>query len=449
MKNKELSFKRTIQVIDGLPVEVITTQKFKTITIGIFFERPLESYQNALNALTLRVMIKASSQKDPMALNQGLQDLYGAYLQADTFKYGDQQSLQFKLTVVADDHVNEPIFDQGMDLLYSLIQTPVSEFSGFEHLVALEKNQLIADIAARKNDKTAYAFDLLIEGLYKDHPYSLPPSGDAAVIKTLTPEAVRQQIETVFQQVPHKLMVLGDIEPDVVVTALKRQHMKVVGKVSQSKCRKNNVLADYSYNQLADQMIMKEENGQPSVLNWRQKDKLTQSKLNMAYGISESLDVKEYYAMMLLCYLLGGGGGSILFDDIREKQSLCYYIHCKMDKFMKTLTVMSGVQVTQIEHVTASVEAHMSRLKNELVETHQLERAKKMLLGSYRGLGDSPSSYINFIHSQELVDLPVELGEIATIIAAVDCHEIQNAAKKIVPVAIFALIPESSGGQDD
>ncbi len=441
MKNKDLSFKRKIQVIDGIPVEVITTQKFKTITIGLFFERPLESYQNALNALTLRVMVKACSQKDPMALNQRLQELYGAYLQADTFKYGDQQSLQFKLTVVADDHVSEPIFDQGMDLLYSLIQTPVSEFSGFEYLVALEKKQLIADIAARKNDKTAYAFDLLIEGIYKDHPYSLSPSGDAAVIMTLTPEDVRLQIETVFQQVPHKLMVLGDIEPEVVVTALKRQNMKVVGKNRQTKFVKNN--------RLADQMVTKEENGQLEVMNWRQNDKLTQSKLNMAYGISESLDVKGYYAMMLLCYLLGGGGGSILFDDIREKQSLCYYIHCRMDKFMKTLTVMSGVQVTKIEQVVASVEAHMSRLKNELVETLQLERAKKMLLGSYRGLGDSPSSYLNFIHSQELVDLPVELDVISTMIAAVDCEEIRNAAKKIVPVGIFALIPESAGGLDD
>lgn len=455
MKNKETTFKRTGQIVDGISVEVVTTQKFKTVTIGLFYERPLKNFQNALNALTLSVMIKACSKMDPMMLNQRLHELYGAYLQADAFKYGDRQSLQLKLTVVGDEHVSESIFDQAMDLIYDLIQAPVSHFSGFEQLVALEKKHLISDIAARKNDKTAYAFDLLLEGCYKDHPYSLSPHGLVSDIESITPEDIRLQIESLFQKVPHKLIVLGDVKPEAVFRAVQRQKLHVANVDSQIRTKGNPQSTDQSVikqatdqsvvEQATGQSVIKQDTDQSGPLNWRYEDKVGQSKLNIAYCIPEPLDVKEYYAMIVFTHLLGGGGGSVLFEDIREKQSLCYYIHARMDKFIKILTVMSGVRLEQIDRVVASVEEHILRLQTELVDPLQLERTKKMLLGSYRGLADSPPSYINFIHSQELVELPVDLDVITKMVSDVDCEGVRLAAKKIVPMAIFALIPESVG----
>jgi len=416
------------RTLNGIFAQVIPTSKFKTTTLSLYFEQPLTREFAALNALTLRLLVKATKVKNPMQLNQKLQDLYGAYLQADAYKYGDLQSLQLKLTCVCDRHLSQPILESALALLYELVYEPVSGFSGFEQLVILEKKSLLTALAARKQDKTAYAYDRMIEGYFSDEAFSLSAYGDEASIEAVSPEQVKAQIEKVFQKAHHHLIAMGHLEPEAFFYSVEKLGVTVAAPMS------------YPINPWKAKSLFR---------RWEEEDVVSQTKLNLVYGLDVGDTAKEYYVAMLFSHILGGGASSRLFEDLREKQSLCYYIHARVDKFKRLMSVMSGVRYEVYDRVIREVNEHIERLLQEAVDDQTLERSKKMLMGSYKALTDSPISYMNFVHSQRLVGLPEDLASVDALLGSVTVDDLVKMNQAIVPLAAFALIPEKRGEFND
>jgi predicted Zn-dependent peptidase len=88
------------------------------------------------------------------------------------------------------------------------------------------------------------------------------------------------------------------------------------------------------------------------------------------------------YALQLAQVVLGGGMSSRLFNEIREKRGLAYYVKADMDMTFDTgyLAVRAGVKLSQLSEALKVVKEEMLKLGSTITEA-ELNKAKEYLLG--------------------------------------------------------------------
>lgn len=92
---------------------------------------------------------------------------------------------------------------------------------------------------------------------------------------------------------------------------------------------------------------------------------------------------KRNDAAMVLSTILGGGMSSRLFDEIREKRGLAYYVRASSGHYLDTgsFQVNAGVQVGKVEEAVKVVLDLLGKIKNEIVDEKELNKAKEYLKG--------------------------------------------------------------------
>lgn len=423
---------------DSHQLTAIHTDKFKTVTLAWYHERTLDE-EAAVYALAVRLMVRAFGGLDPMGVNRRLQGLYGAYLQADAVKYGDKQSLQLKLTFVHEGHLPHAINAEAVQCFAELFSAPVTEFAGFDQLVSLEKGNLLAAIAQREQDKSAMAYDQLLENLFPAQAYGATPYGKAESVKAIQGEQVRMAIENMLASRPFSLMAIGELEDQSVKNAIVASFGGFAPNAITTESRSRSTAPD----------TRALENRE-----WSMQQEVEQAKLTLAYGIGPLSVAKDHYAAMLLGHMLGGGPSALLFQDLREARGLCYAIHARVDKFLGLMTVHVGLKVDKLSETRSAVEAHLMGLRSQgatasqgasatrVALTAALALSKKMLAASYASLADSPVGLMNFERSQWLAGLPEELTEVVELLYSVTLEDVMAIADKVKPVGSYVLLPK-------
>ncbi len=70
-----------------------------------------------------------------------------------------------------------------------------------------------------------------------------------------------------------------------------------------------------------------------------------QGKLNLGFRTQIGYKDPLYHASLMFSYVFGGGANSKLFRNVREKESLCYYVFSRIEKFKSLMLVGSGIEV--------------------------------------------------------------------------------------------------------
>jgi predicted Zn-dependent peptidase len=149
-------------------------------------------------------------------------------------------------------------------------------------------------------------------------------------------------------------------------------------------------------------------------------------------GLSHS-DPRRY-ALDLLNTILGGGMSSRLFVEVRERLGLVYDIHSYADRLDDTgmLVIYAGMDPPACLHVIRMILAALRRLRDEPVDSAELERAKNQFRGRLLlGLEDT-SSVANWYGAQELVLHRIcTPEEVLAAMYAVTADDIQRLAAEL------------------
>ncbi|MBL8031149.1 MAG: insulinase family protein [Candidatus Doudnabacteria bacterium] len=92
---------------------------------------------------------------------------------------------------------------------------------------------------------------------------------------------------------------------------------------------------------------------------------------------------KRNPAMTVLSTILGGGMSSRLWDEIREKRGLAYYVRCSGGSYQDTgqFVVSAGVQIPKIQEAVEVIFSELKRVVDVLVDEKELLKAKEYLKG--------------------------------------------------------------------
>jgi predicted Zn-dependent peptidase len=136
----------------------------------------------------------------------------------------------------------------------------------------------------------------------------------------------------------------------------------------------------------------------------------------------------------LLANILGGMMSARLFEEIREKRGLAYYVRAGLDDFHDSgiFAISAGVVVSKIEEAIKVTLDELERIMNEPVGDDELKKAKENIKGRvYLGLEDS-QSVAQYIANQNLyfgeIKQPEETVE---EIEKITSQQIKELAKEI------------------
>jgi len=395
--------------------------RFKINRISVTFIDRLEREKNTLNALFPMVLIRGNNKyKDMKEINRYLDNMYGATLSIDVDKKGDLQAISFAISFLNDRFAGENLYTKALQFLYDIIYGPIKYGGGFEEDAILqEKNNLKQEIESRINDKVQYAIDRCIEVMFEGQNYALYEKGNVDDLQTITKEKLFSQYQEVVTKKPMYVFVYGDYDEEWAVS----KALEVFGEE-----KRESIHNDFSINiPFENTRYVTEEM------------EVNQGKI--ALGIRTNVDVtsEDYYKLLMLNGILGASPKSKLFENVREKASLCYYVFSRIDRFKSVMIISSGIEIENYEKALNLILQQIEDIKNGKIDDIEYESAINYYKTALMSIYDSPRDLLSFYLNQALVGQIIEPKEVFENLKNVDIEDIKRIANRFELGTVYFL----------
>ncbi len=411
------------EICEGVTFSTIQDDRFKAGRLSIKLITPLSRATAAENAL-LSCVLTRSCRKYPdfTSLYRKLNDLYGAALYPSIRKIGDFQVISLSASGLDDRYSlgGESVSSELAELLCSILFDPKLVDGHFDDEdVEQERRQLLEQIDSEFNDKRGYAIKRCIEIMCRDELYSISRYGSREDVEAITHESLVSAWKRLIDTAAVSVMMLGSADPE---GAFSRMESYFGGKPRRLRGDTKTV------------------SGVSEVKRSVETDEISQSKLVMGYRCKRPESSREAVAQSLMSVILGGSPTSKLFENVREKQSLCYYCASMADNEKGIMTIDSGVETDLIEKTENAVTEQVGLLRSGDITDDELISAKLMLKNAYISSLDSLGAMESYYTARLLRPSPVSPAEAALISESITKDEIIELASHIKLDTVFSLV---------
>lgn len=403
----------------GAALKSLADPRFKTMRVSVNMLVPLTEKTAAAYALLPSLVSRATQQyPDYTALNCRLSELYGASLNSCVRKYGGWQSVGLSVSGIANRYAfgGEDMLEELSKLLFSVIFSPLKDADGLfpQEGFEQEKRQLLEMKDAEYNDKMTYSHQRCEEILFQGQQAGINRCGSRQNIEALRREDLPALWEELLRTARFEIFALGDCDPD---PGLFQEKFGSMGSAS--------VLDRVPYAE--PQKVRRVTEEQP----------LSQSKLSMAFR----LDTKPEERMLfqLMSAVLGGTPSSKLFQNVREKMSLCYYCSSSFSSVSGALFVESGVETANLEKTEEAVLAQLKALQQGDVSEEELTFAKLALCNALHSVGDSLGAVENWYLARAFDESAQSPEQAAEQLMGYKREDVVEAANRLYLDTVYRL----------
>ncbi|MNV63291.1 Peptidase M16 inactive domain protein [compost metagenome] len=153
----------------------------------------------------------------------------------------------------------------------------------------------------------------------------------------------------------------------------------------------------------------------------------------MAWGLFvSSASSDDSFAINVASRILGGGANSRLYRIIREEQGLAYTVSSEYMALKDTGVIngYAGLESSSIEDVKEIIIEEFERLRTELVDDKELQRAINGIKGGLKSRLDNLPSNNSYIGGSVIKGTSANMEDYIKGIESVTKEDIQNVAKK-------------------
>lgn len=414
---------KTINLGKGINLTLIPEEKFKSNLVSIYIQRILDRDEVTMNAL-LPSIIKSGSEKYPSAreMSYHQDDLYGVSIGADSSKRGESQVITFKIISTDEEYLDEKIFKKVVKYLDEVVNHPLVIDGGFkEEYVAIEKENLKNRIESIINDKGRYAVERAREEMFKNEKYGISDLGYLEDIDKITAKGLYEHYVNIMKTSPIDIVVEGNFDEDEIVEIISNGfdfHRENIIEIPR---------ADF-IKKVDEIKVIKEEMD------------ITQGKLVMGYRCNvDYKDEFKYYSLFVGSNVLGGGPHSKLFVNVREKESLCYYIYSSLEKYKTSMFISSGIESENYDKTVELIGEQLKSLKEGKISDEELLNSKSAIISSLKTIKDSLGGSSDFYFSQSMGGTNTTVEKIIEMIEKVTVSDIVETFKNIELDTIYFL----------
>lgn len=411
-----------VKLGNGIYLNIIKTDKFKSNLLSYYFIRPLKRIEVTKNAL-LPLVLKRGTEKYPnnLEIEKKLEELYGSNLSIAVNKRGEKQVIRYTMEWASGEYLGEKGVDHDvMEILKDIIYNPILQDGVFtSKYVAQEKENLKKIIESKINDKRSYAIDRCIEEMCKNERFSLNQLGYIEDLEDIDEENLYLHYKSFLETSPIEILYVGHCDEEII------NYLKKSNSINRE-----NVIT------IPEDIITC--SGQTKNMIKEELD-INQAKFVIGHRACIHYKDRLYNGLLVANDILGGGPNSKLFKNVREKESLAYYINSSVFKYKSLLLVDGGIEFENLDRTIDIVRDELDAIKNGDFSKNDIDISVKSLKSSTESIKDSIFLISEFFFSQSISQDFRTLEEIMLDFEEVTKEEIVEAANKITIDTIYFM----------
>ena len=364
---------------DAIDLVTVHETKFTKDQIQVMLFVPYEPEKSPAYALAF-AMLAQSCRKYPnnTAISAYLDDLYGTMLGAGSNAFGNTQRLMLSIDCIADKYAfdGEALFREAVQLAADCLLDPNVKDGAFDPgEFAIQKREAIDAIRNEILNLRLYARRQFHRVVFEGEAAAHDTAGTLEQVEALTPQSVYAAYQELMRRASVRIYCVG---PDVDAAAfapLRDGLLAIPGRAP----------APFTF--LAPSPL------KPAPRYVRVPMSIQQSKFLMGFKHEAPVD---QVALRVFHQLFGLAPTSLLFANVREKMSLCYYCVSFHYPEKQTMVVESGIDAANAERVQEAVLAQLRAAAEGQFSDALLADSKRSLINGLRSTDDSCASILGF-----------------------------------------------------
>ena len=415
------------ELLPGVALTCLQTDKFKTGCLSVSLLTQLCRENAAKNALIPMVLRRGTSRLPDMeAISAELDMLYGARIEPLVRKIGEVQAIGFYADFADDKYVPSGAGQlEGVSaLLGEMLLSPHTRGGLLlPAYVDSEREKLLEMIRGKINDKRGYSIFRLLELMCFGEDFAVSSIGGEDEAENIGYQKLTKHYHQVLATSPVEVFYCGSAAPEHVARVLRETLLNMPrGEIDYE------IGTDIRMNTL-------EENAR----EFTDEMDVTQGKLTIGWRLGECMEDPDVPAIRVFNAVYGGAVTSKLFENVREKLSLCYYAGSMTDVHKGVMVVSSGIEFDKYEEAKAEIFRQLEDVKNGNVTEQELEYAKRFAASTLRTVSDSPGALENFYLSQTLGGWDWSPEELAALCEDVTKEDVVAVAQSTCCDAVYFL----------
>ena len=428
---------KTKKINESLTLNFVTTDKFKTGMLALSVSMPRENHTPTYNYLLSGLMRRGTKSYPSMAmLNRRLDELFAATVEIKSVRHARRESFLILAELLdnafSDDGTD--IVDGVLGVMSELLLSPKLDDGSLFPADTLAKEKKIAADSMRAiiNNPKSYATLRAGEIMNRDDKDALLLQDTIKMTEEISREAISEHYKKNFTTRPIDVFYVGSLTEDEITEKILR-HFGDHKATLFENCTELSV-------RLTPRECVSVTESMP----------VSQGKLVMGMRTGITAATPDYYAMILFSEIYGGSPISKLFMNVREKMSLCYYCSSSYNMYNGTLTISSGIEVSDFEKAKEAILAELDAIKKGEISDTELVAAKRSLINSYRQIYDNPFDMHAFSSARRAFGIDADIETCCERINSLTLADVVRVAKGVEPDTIYFLCGErEDGGEED
>lgn len=392
-------------------------KKFKTNIIGVLFRTPLsrkDATKTALLAEVLKNGCKAYPSKQAVAIKN--EEMYGSIYDVSILKKGDEQILFFYFEFLK---CNEDLLEQGMSFLQQMIQNPLIEDNAFpKEIMEREKKFLQIKLSGKKDDKKEFAKFRCLEEMFQDEAFGISADGYEEDLENIDGNQLFQHYAKIRKHAPIEVLFMGDREQKQMV---KDRFQKL--EICEEDVWDLHIMEQHMEKKKRKEIVEENESAQS----------------RLCVGLSTRMKPQDIPALLITSEILGGSSSSLLFEIMREKEGLCYYVNSFVFRLKGVIFIQAGISSKDYDKSISIIEKIIEKMKTQKVDEQRLKNAKDALINYHTHIADIQTAQMNFAMDEYLAGTGWTYNQFMDELNKVSEEDVCRMAKSINFDTIYFL----------
>jgi predicted Zn-dependent peptidase len=226
-----------------------------------------------------------------------------------------------------------------------------------------ERGVIVEELNMYRDMPQRYVGDLFEKLLYGDQPAGWDVGGEKETVMSLKRDQFVDYFNSHYVAKNTIIAVAGNVNPEII------------------KEKTAEYFANIRKNDSVTKLPVVEKQSEPALLlHYKKTD---QTHFHLGFRSCNMYDSRKY-ALGVLGTVLGGGMSSRLFEEVRDKRGLAYYVGADNDTSTDAgyFMVKAGVNNEKVFEAIKVVMDEIRKIKDNGITTEELQRAKDNISGS-------------------------------------------------------------------
>lgn len=347
-------------------LHILNTKKFKTIDIILSYKgkRSLKS-DVCLELLETLLFYATKDYPNKLDFDRALGEMYDLRLKVGKYKRGKYDDFMFSMTLINEKYTEKNMNKKSIEFGLKQFFNPLAKNGAFDkEIFEMAKKLLIEYLKGSKNDPDYYSRQKIGERLGKKELLIYTDKERLDYLEKINEKNLYYFYKKMLKNYKLDIFVIGDVSFEEI----NKIFLKNIKERNQNK---ENMNFEVSFDKFKKRITYKEES---SLFN--------QSKLEIGYKFKDLTDYEKEYVSFIYNSILGGGTDSLLFNEIRGKRSLCYYVYSVSSVRSSMGIIRAGVSEKNIKKVIKISKKCMEDIRNGNFDENLIEKAKKCYINA-------------------------------------------------------------------